>query len=46
MADDERVEYDNSVAQLRSLLAEKDFNSLWADGRAMSMEQAIQFALM
>lgn len=46
MADDERVEYDQSVARLRSMLAEKDFNSLWADGRAMSMEQAIQFALM
>ena len=46
MADDERVEYDQSVARLRSMLAEKDFNSLWAGGRAMSMEQAIQFALM
>jgi len=41
----ERVEYDKEVAQLRSLLNESDFNSLWAEGRALTMEQAIEFAL-
>jgi len=45
MTDYERVEYDQSVAQLRSMLAETEFNSLRAEGRAMTMEQAIQFAL-
>ncbi len=45
MTDQERVEYDQSVAQLRAMLAETEFNALWAQGRAMTMEQAIQFAL-
>ena len=45
MADNERLEYDQHVGRLRSMLAEKDFNSLWADGRLMSMEQAIELAL-
>jgi hypothetical protein len=33
------------VAQLRAMLAEAEFNALWADGRAMTMEQAIELAL-
>ncbi len=41
----ERVEYDKQVADLRSGLDEKTFASLWAEGRAMTMEQAIHFAL-
>ncbi len=45
MSDNERVEYDQSVVQLRSMLAETEFISLWAEGRAMTMEQAIQLAL-
>jgi hypothetical protein len=45
MTDYERVEYDQKVAQLRSLLAPVEFRALWAAGRAMSMEQAIEFAL-
>jgi hypothetical protein len=45
MADNERLEYNQSVAKLRSMLAEKDFHSLWTDGRVMSMEQAIELAL-
>jgi len=45
MTDYERVEYDKEVAQLRSLLHELDFNTLWAEGRALTMEQAIEFAL-
>ena len=45
MTDYERIEYNRSVAQLRAMLAEAEFNALWADGRAMTMEQAIQFAL-
>ncbi len=45
MRDQERVEYDLSVAQLRSMLSEAEFNALWAEGQALAMEQAIQLAL-
>ena len=45
MTDYERVEYDESVAQLRAMLAETEFNALWAESRAMKMEQAIELAL-
>ncbi len=45
MTDYEQIEYDQSIAQLRAMLAEAEFNTLWAEGRAMTMEQAIQFAL-
>jgi predicted ATPase/class 3 adenylate cyclase len=45
MTDYERVEYDRSVAQLRSMLDEAKFNTLWAEGRTMTLEQAIQLAL-
>ena len=41
----ERVEYDNEVASLRAGMDEKTFLSLWAEGRAMTMQQAIEFAL-
>jgi tetratricopeptide (TPR) repeat protein len=45
MTDFEQVEYDQFVARLRSILAEAEFIMLWAEGRAMTMEQAIQLAL-
>ncbi len=45
MTDYEQDEYDKAVAQLRSLLKEPEFNSLWAEGGALTMEQAIEFAL-
>src|SRR6185503_19594098 len=45
MTDYERVEYDHAVAQVRSLLSEAEFNLLWAEGRSMTMEQAIELAL-
>lgn len=45
MADYERFEYDRAVAHVRSMLAEEEFSSVWAEGRAMRMEQAVQFAL-
>jgi tetratricopeptide (TPR) repeat protein len=45
MTDYERIEYDQAVAQVRSMLAEMEFNALWAEGRAMTMEQAIELAL-
>jgi hypothetical protein len=45
MTDYEQVEYDRSIIQLRYMLPETEFNSLWSEGRAMRMEQAIRFAL-
>ena len=45
MNDYERVEYDRSVARLRSMLAEAEFNTIWGEGRSMTMEQAIEYAL-
>jgi tetratricopeptide (TPR) repeat protein len=45
MTDFEQVEYDQMVAHARSLLTEPVSNSLWAEGRAMTMEQAIKLAL-
>jgi predicted ATPase/class 3 adenylate cyclase len=45
MTYEEQVEYDQAVAQVRSMLAEAEFIALWAEGRAMTMEQAIQIAL-
>ncbi len=41
----ERAEYNQFLAQLRALLPEAELNSSWAEGRTMTMEQAIQFAL-
>jgi hypothetical protein len=34
------------VAQLRAtIVSEAEFNTLWAEGKSMTMEQAIQLAL-
>ncbi len=45
MTDFERIEYDQMVAHVRSLLDETNANLLWAEGRSMKMEQAIQLVL-
>jgi len=45
MADYERVEYDQAVTQLHSMLTEMEFNALWAKGRSLTIEQAIELAL-
>ena len=45
MTEREKVEYDQEVARLRSLLAESEFSSYWSDGRSMTMENAIDYAL-
>jgi predicted ATPase/class 3 adenylate cyclase len=41
----ERIEYDRELAGLRAGMDEKAFNSLWAEGQSMNMEQAIDLAL-
>jgi predicted ATPase/class 3 adenylate cyclase len=45
MTDFERVEYTQMVAHVRSLLDETETVSLWAEGRSMTTEQAIQLVL-
>jgi predicted ATPase len=45
MTPHERLEYERSVAQLRSKLAEAELKTYWEEGRALNMEQAVQFAL-
>jgi hypothetical protein len=45
MTELERVEYNHAVAQLRSMFAETEFSTLWAEGRATTMERAIEVAL-
>ena len=45
MADNEHIEYKQSIAQLRAMLPEAEFNALWAAGKSLTMEQAIQLAL-
>ena len=46
MTPQERLEYEREVADLLSGMDEKIFASLWAEGRSMSLEQAIEFALI
>jgi len=45
MTPQERVEYDREVADLKANADEIEFASLWAEGRSLTMEQAIQLAL-
>jgi predicted ATPase/class 3 adenylate cyclase/Tfp pilus assembly protein PilF len=42
---DERISYERSVAEARARLDETTFAAAWAEGRAMTLEQAILFAL-
>jgi predicted ATPase len=44
MAPQEQAEYAGEVADLKANMDEKEFASLWADGRTMTMEQAIAYA--
>jgi hypothetical protein len=41
----DRARYDNSMATVRALLGKEEFDRSWAEGRVMSMEQAIVSAL-
>ena len=45
MSPPELVEYQKEVAKLRAGMEEQSFESLWASGRAMSMEDAVAFAI-
>ena len=41
----ETVEYEAEVASLRRAWIGKDFAAAWQDGRAITLEQAVAFAL-
>jgi tetratricopeptide (TPR) repeat protein len=41
----ERAEHDQRAAALRAALGEAAFAAAWAEGRAMSLQQAIEYAL-
>ena len=43
--DEEQAEEAQFISRLRSMLAEAEFNALWAEGKSMTMEQAIPLAL-
>ena len=45
MTPNEKTEYDRQVGNLRAGMDENAFAAAWAEGHAMSMEQAIAFAL-
>jgi len=45
MTNYEQEEYSKALIRLHSMLTSAEFSSLWAEGRAMTMEQAIGFAL-
>lgn len=41
----ERGEYEQKVAEARTAFGEENFAPLWAEGRALTMEEAIEFAI-
>ena len=41
----DQVEYDQTVAKLRSHMDSKTFEEAWAKGAAMTLEDAVAFAL-
>lgn len=45
MTDYEQVEYDQFMERLRSMLPATKLQPLWDEGRSMTLEQAIEFAL-
>jgi tetratricopeptide (TPR) repeat protein len=45
MTTQERQEYDQSVARLHAMVPEAEFSALWAKGRALTMDEAIELAL-
>lgn len=45
MAVAERAEYDKEITDLKANMDEKEFKSLWAEGRSMTMDEAIGLVL-
>jgi hypothetical protein len=44
MTDEEQVEYDRWVAQVREALAQAEYEAAWAEGRGMTMDRAVALA--
>ena len=42
---DEQKEFDDAKSSLQSHMNENQYNSLWAEGRSITIEQAIEFAI-
>jgi tetratricopeptide (TPR) repeat protein len=45
LAPEDRILYEQGVAAARAQMSEEEFEKAWAEGRAMSMEQAVEYAL-
>jgi hypothetical protein len=45
LSGDNRQVYEQNLVGVRSLLNEKTFARAWSNGKAMSMEEAIEYAL-
>ena len=45
MTEPERVEYNQAIPGLQSMLPETEFTALWMEGKTMTIDQAIQIAL-
>jgi hypothetical protein len=45
MQRDERLPYERAMASAHAVLGEEAFEKAWQEGRGMSMEQAIEYAL-
>jgi hypothetical protein len=43
--DEEQAEEAQFITRLQAMLSDTEFNTLWAEGKSMTMEQAIQLAL-
>jgi len=41
----DQVEFDRTLAMVRAQLDEAAFNAAWAEGRKMTLEQAVEYAL-
>lgn len=44
--DEEQAEEAQFITRLHTMLSDAEFTALWAEGKSMTMEQAIQFALV
>lgn len=44
-SDEEEAEETQFMGRLRAMLPEAEFNTLWAEGKSMTMEAAVEFAL-
>jgi tetratricopeptide (TPR) repeat protein len=45
MTPPEREDYEKEVADMKTNMDKKEFTSLWAEGRSMTMDEAIELAL-